>query len=78
MCIPVHSPWLPGHIDIVQTVLSILTMAGLFLERSHVPSIKADKLTKCSERMVKIRNREWGGRKDTYHEGIRIQAHFKE
>ena len=31
--IPVHSPWLPGYIDVVQTVLIILTMAGLFLDR---------------------------------------------
>ena len=35
MCIPVHSPWLPGYID-VQIVLVILTMAGLFLDRPHV------------------------------------------
>ena len=28
--IPVHSPWLPGYINIVQTVLIILMMAGLF------------------------------------------------
>ena len=30
MCIPVHSPWLPGCIDVAQTVLLILTMAGVF------------------------------------------------
>ena len=35
-CIPVHSPWLPGHIDVMQTVLVILTMAGLFLDRPCV------------------------------------------
>ena len=40
MYIPVHSPWLPGYIDVVQTILVILTMAGLFLDRlSYVPSI---------------------------------------
>ena len=33
MCIPVHSPWLPGYTDIMQTVLVILTMAGLFPDR---------------------------------------------
>ena len=33
MCIPVHSPWLPGYIDVTQTVLIILTVAGLFLDR---------------------------------------------
>ena len=31
MCIPVHSPWLPGYIDVMQMVLIILTMAGLYL-----------------------------------------------
>ena len=33
MCIPVHSPWLPGGTDDVQTIFIILTMAGLFLDR---------------------------------------------
>ena len=36
MCIPVHSPWLPGYMDVVQTILFMLTMAGLFLDRSHI------------------------------------------
>ena len=35
MCIPVHSPWLPGHIDVTQAILIILTMVGVFLARSH-------------------------------------------
>ena len=30
---PVHCPWLPDYIDIVQTVLIVLTIAGLFLDR---------------------------------------------
>ena len=30
--IPNHSPWLPGYIDVVQTILIILIMAGLFLD----------------------------------------------
>ena len=30
MHIPVQSPWLPDYINVVQTVLIILTMAGLF------------------------------------------------
>ena len=30
MHIPVHSPWLPGYINVARTVLVILTMAGLF------------------------------------------------
>ena len=33
MHIPVHSPWLPGYIDVEQTVFIILTMAELFLDR---------------------------------------------
>ena len=32
MCIPIHSPWLPGYIDITQTVL-MLTMAGIFPDK---------------------------------------------
>ena len=36
MHIPVHSPWLPGYIDVMQTILVILTMAGLFLNRSCI------------------------------------------
>ena len=31
MCIPVHSPWMPSYTDVTQTILIILTMAGLFL-----------------------------------------------
>ena len=33
MCIPVHSPWLPGYINVAQTILVILTVAGLFPDR---------------------------------------------
>ena len=33
MCFLVHSLWLPDYIDVTQTVLVILTMAGLFLDR---------------------------------------------
>ena len=35
MLIPVRSSWLPGYIDVVQTVL-VLTMAGLFPDRPRV------------------------------------------
>ena len=35
MHIPVHSPWLPGYISVVQTVLVLLIMVGLFLDRPH-------------------------------------------
>ena len=46
MCVPVHSPWLPGYTD-VQTVLVILTMAGLFLDRSHItcPDVYENRFT---------------------------------
>ena len=30
MCIPVHSPWLAGYIDVEQTILVTLPVAGLF------------------------------------------------
>ena len=32
MHIPVHSPWLPGYIDVMQIALVMLTMAGLLLD----------------------------------------------
>ena len=37
MLIPVLSPWLSGYIYIVQTILIILTMAGLFQDRPCIP-----------------------------------------
>ena len=36
MHIPIHSPWLPGYISIIQAVLVILRMAGLFPDRPHI------------------------------------------
>ena len=33
MCVPTHSLWLPGYIDVMWTILVTLTMAGLFLVR---------------------------------------------
>ena len=36
MLIPVHSPWPAGYIDVLQTILVIVTMAGLFLDRPHI------------------------------------------
>ena len=35
MHIPVYSPWLLGYIDVMQTILVILTIAGLFPGRPH-------------------------------------------
>ena len=36
MFIPVHSSWLPGYMDVTQTILIVLTMAGLFPDRPHL------------------------------------------
>ena len=36
MHIPVHSPWLPGYINVAQTILIISTMAGPFPDRPHI------------------------------------------
>ena len=33
MCILVHSPWRPGYMDVMHTILVILTMAGLFPDK---------------------------------------------
>ena len=35
MCIPVHSPWLPGYTDVMQIILIILIMVKHFLDRSY-------------------------------------------
>ena len=40
MHIPVPSPWLPGYIDVSQTVLVILTMSGLFPDRHCIYCVK--------------------------------------
>ena len=37
MHIPVHSPWITGHIEVAQTGPVILTMVGLFPERPLYP-----------------------------------------
>ena len=36
---PVHSLWLPGYINVAQTVLVILTMVRLFLDRTCMCSV---------------------------------------
>ena len=36
MYILAHSPWLPGYIDVIQTVLVTLIVAGHFLDRHHL------------------------------------------
>ena len=33
MCIAVHCPWLPGYIDVAQTILVYIKMVGFFLNR---------------------------------------------
>ena len=45
MRVPVHSPWLPGNIDVAQTILIILTMAGLFPDRPCTLGILMSYLT---------------------------------
>ena len=45
MFILVHSPWLPGYIDVAQTILVILTMAGLFPDRLHMPLLHVSSKT---------------------------------
>ena len=46
MCLPVHSPWLPGYINVTQTIVVILTMTGLFLERHCIYSYHLCKIEK--------------------------------
>ena len=58
MRIPVHSPGLPDYIDVVQTVLVILTMAGLLPDRPHISTFTY-KNTKCGLDMK--RDLERGG-----------------
>ena len=36
MHIPAHSPWLPGYIDVIKTVLVIITMVGLFPDKLYI------------------------------------------
>ena len=36
MCIAVHSPWLPGYINVAQAILIILTMTRHFSDRPYV------------------------------------------
>ena len=51
MRIPVHSPWLPGYIDIMQTILIILTVVGPFPERPHILQFDA-----CGNGRVTLRS----------------------
>ena len=47
----VHSHWLPGYTDVMQTVLVILIVAGLFLDRPQYVAIETldmDKMRKFS------------------------------
>ena len=45
MHIPVHSPWLPGFIDVSQNVLIVLIMALIFPGRPHIQSAEKHALT---------------------------------
>ena len=39
MRIPLHSPWLPGSVDVVQTLLIILTVVGYFSRETWYMSV---------------------------------------
>ena len=74
MHIPVHSPWLPGYIDVMQTILIILIMAGLFPDR---PCCTHEVLVVIWEKdQYKGRNWKsegWGGGKFTrYHDILEL------
>ena len=36
MHIPVHSPWVPGYIHVMQTDLIMLIVAGYFPDKPHI------------------------------------------
>ena len=42
MHIPVHSPWLPGYIDVTQTILFIVTMVRLFPVRPCIGILRCN------------------------------------
>ena len=48
MCIPVHSPWLPGYMGVTQTIFIILTMAGLYPDKPHIHPLSPASV-KCSD-----------------------------
>ena len=50
MCLPVHSPLLWGYINVAQTILVMLTLAGLFPHRSCTSSVYC---IVCSQPQVK-------------------------
>ena len=49
-CIPVHSPWLQGYSYVVQTVLIVLTMAGLFPDRTCI--WEQEELCSCNDSVL--------------------------
>ena len=70
MHIPVHSPWLPGHINIAQDILITLTMARLFLDRlyTHIqglagnsPALVSITTTVCTTSVQPGSQGEWTG-----------------
>ena len=52
MCIPVHSPWLLGYIKVMQNILVILTMAGLFPNRPRVSATTTWQITPKWKRLI--------------------------
>lgn len=56
MHIPIHSPWLPGYMDVAQTILLILKVVGLFPDR---PYISGKLLTfKTYEELTQLSNKD--------------------
>ena len=54
MHIPVRSPWLPGYIDVVQTIVIILTMAGPLPDRPCISKITSVVFLKCFWHIILI------------------------
>ena len=70
MHIPVHSPWLPGYIDVAQTVLVILTMEWLDFFRTDLI---------CSRRRKKhIWGRKQERKGSIFAGGYNLEMFYKE
>ena len=54
----VHSPWVPGYIDVTQIVLVMLTKAGLFLDRLSIIPMDYSSALKRNELLIQSTNLE--------------------
>ena len=68
MHIPVHSSWLPGYINVAPTVLVILTMDGLFPDRSHTSRTAGIEVGARWGAIVKI----CSGEEEVHHTSIKM------